>query len=114
MIVRFWGSRGSLPVAIGVRGIRAKIHQALLEARGRQLDTPEAIDFFIERDLPFSIGGGYGGNSSCVEIVTGEDEFVLCDLGSGLREFGNHVLLSRGPEEDRSSMFSCPTCIGIT
>ena len=29
---------------------------------------------------------------------------MLCDLGSGLREFGNHVLLSRGPE--RRSVFN--------
>jgi phosphoribosyl 1,2-cyclic phosphodiesterase len=104
MIVRFWGSRGSLPVAIGVREVRTKIHEALLAARGHKLDTPKAIESFIEHDLPFSVGGSYGGNSSCVEIVTGDDEFVLCDLGSGLREFGNHMLRSRGPE--RRSVFN--------
>jgi phosphoribosyl 1,2-cyclic phosphodiesterase len=104
MIIRFWGTRGSLPVAIGIRGVRGKIHDALLAARGRKLDTSAEIESFIEHDLPFAVGSSYGGNSSCVELVTGGEEYVLCDLGSGLREFGNSVLVQRGPE--RRSVFN--------
>ena len=104
MIIRFWGTRGSLPVAIGIRGIRAKLHDALLAARGHKLDTSRAIESFIEHELPFSVGGSFGGNSSCVELATGGEEFVLCDLGSGVREFGAGVLVQRGPE--RRSVFN--------
>lgn len=97
--VHFWGTRGSLPAPLRAAGVRTKIRDALLAARGRNLDTPEAIDAFIDHALPFSVRGTFGGNTSCVEIVTGGDEYVLCDLGTGLREFGNHVLREHGRDK---------------
>jgi len=96
MLIRFWGTRGSLPAPLNYRAVRAKIREALLAARGRNFEAPEAVDAFIERELPFSVGGAYGGNTSCVELVTGGEEFVLCDLGSGAREFGNGILAKYG------------------
>ena len=95
--MRFWGTRGSLPAPLREDVVRGKIRDALLAARGRTLDTPEAIDAFIDHALPFSVRGTYGGNTSCVEIIAGSDEYVLCDLGSGVREFGNRVLREHGP-----------------
>jgi anti-anti-sigma factor len=95
--VRFWGTRGSLPVALNHNGVRAKIRNALLAARERDLSTPEAIDAFLDNGLPFSVTGTFGGNTSCVQIETGRDEYLLCDLGSGVREFGNHILAQHGP-----------------
>ena len=97
MLIRFWGTRGSLPAPLGYRAVRTKLREALLAARGHQLESPAAIDSFIENDLPFAVSGTFGGNSSCVEIETGGDQYVLCDLGSGLREFGNHVIAQHGP-----------------
>jgi len=94
--VRFWGTRGSLPAPLREDVVRGKIRDALLAARRRTLDTPEAIDTFIDHALPFSVRGTYGGNTSCVEIIAGGDEYVLCDLGSGVREFGNRVLREHG------------------
>jgi hypothetical protein len=88
--VRFWGTRGSLPAPLGHHAVRAKIRDALLAARGRNLSTAKAIDGFIERELPFSVSGTFGGNTSCIEIGAGGDEHLLCDLGTGVREFGNH------------------------
>lgn len=101
MLIHFWGTRGSIPSPLGYRAIRDKIREALLAARGRHLESLEAIESFIEEDLPFPIAGTYGGNSSCVELVTGGDEYVLCDLGSGLREFGNRVMAKHGPGKPR-------------
>jgi phosphoribosyl 1,2-cyclic phosphodiesterase len=95
--VRFWGTRGSLPTPLGHGAVRAKIRDALLAAREHDLTTTEAIDGFIDRDLPFSVSGTFGGNTSCIEIVTGGDEYLLCDLGTGVREFGNHILAQHGP-----------------
>jgi anti-anti-sigma factor len=94
--VRFWGTRGSLPAPLRERAVRGKIRDALLAARGHTLDTPEAIDAFIDEALPFSVRGTFGGNTSCVEIVTGGDEYVLCDLGTGVREFGTRLLREQG------------------
>jgi phosphoribosyl 1,2-cyclic phosphodiesterase len=95
--VRFWGTRGSLPAPLEASAVRAKIRDALFAARNRRLTTAEAIDGFIDRDLPFAVKGTYGGNTSCIEIVTGGNEYLLCDLGSGLREFGNRMLAQHGP-----------------
>src|SRR5437588_4615314 len=97
MLIRFWGTQGSIPAPLNYLAVRSKIRDAMLAARGRKLETPEAIDAFIEQELPFSVGGTYGGNSSCVEIVTVGDEYVLCDVGSGVREFGNAVIAKHGP-----------------
>jgi len=45
--------------------------------------------------------GTFGGNTSCVEIVTGGDEYVICDLGTGVREFGNRVMHEHNPTAKR-------------
>jgi phosphoribosyl 1,2-cyclic phosphodiesterase len=97
MLVRFWGSRGSLPSPLNYVTVRTKIREALIAASSQSLDGVEAIDLFIDHTLPFSVSGTYGGNTSCVELVTGRDEYVLCDMGSGAREFGNSVLARSGP-----------------
>jgi anti-anti-sigma factor len=96
--VHFWGSRGSLPTPLGAAAARGKIRDALLAARGRELVTPEAIDAFIDRELPFSVRGTFGGNTACVEIAAGGDEYVLCDLGTGLREFGRNLIAQHGTQ----------------
>jgi anti-anti-sigma factor len=100
--VRFWGTRGSLPAPLREQAVRGKIRDALLAARGRTLETPEAIDAFIDHALPFSVRGTFGGNTSCVEIITGGDEYVLCDLGTGVREFGTRLLREHGPARKHS------------
>jgi anti-anti-sigma factor len=99
LCVRFWGTRGSLPAPLGERAVRLKIRDALLAARGQTLETEAAIDDFMENRLPFSARGTFGGNTSCVEISTGSDDYVICDLGTGVREFGNHVMA----EHDRAA-----------
>jgi len=96
MLIRFWGTRGSLPAPLGRQAVRDKIRHALLAARGQRLDAPADIDAFIERELPFSVAGTYGGNSSCVEIADVGEEYVLCDLGTGVREFGNRLIAKYG------------------
>jgi len=96
MLVRFWGTRGSLPIALDAAAVREKITAALVRAAGRDLGTPEAARAFVEKELDFEVGQTFGGNSSCVEIETGEADYVLCDMGSGARPFGNRVLATRG------------------
>jgi len=94
--VRIWGSRGSLPAPLNAAAVRAKISDALLAARGRSFATPAAIADFVDRELPFAQHATFGGNTSCVEIACGGDEYVLCDLGTGVREFGNRILAEHG------------------
>jgi phosphoribosyl 1,2-cyclic phosphodiesterase len=88
MLVRFWGTRGSLPVAQRAEAVGGKIARALMAANGRRFaDEAEARDF-AEAELDFATRGAYGGATSCVEIEGADDAFVVCDMGSGLREFG--------------------------
>ena len=87
MRVRIWGSRGSVPSPIGGDRVTAKIRRALLLARGEQLDDEADIDRFIDEKLPFSVKSTFGGNTSCVEVSSG-DSRLICDMGSGLRELG--------------------------
>ena len=94
--VRFWGTRGSLPVALTTEGVRAKLKAALRSARGQALASDEAISRYVD-ELPFDVGGTFGGHTSCVELENGSGEYVVCDLGSGLRPFGQAALARHGP-----------------
>ena len=88
MRVKFWGTRGSLPVAQTGAVTRQKIAKALVAAAGNTMRDEEAAFRFIDNHLDFATGQGYGGASSCVEIDRGHGSFFVCDMGSGLREFG--------------------------
>jgi len=96
MRVRFWGTRGSIPVALTAADIRDRLAQALLAASGRSFASFGEAYAFAERELPFSLSHTYGGHSSCVELETGHDEYFVCDMGSGARAFGAHVLARQG------------------
>lgn len=91
MDVRFWGTRGSLPASLNAGDVRAKVKAALEKAVESGLSPDSDLDGFMDRRLPFSDRATYGTNTSCVEIRDGE-AFLLCDAGSGLRDFGNHIM----------------------
>ena len=94
MRVRFWGTRGSLPVALTAAGVREKLLAALRAARGRPLSTEADLDAILA-SLPFSVAGTYGGHTSCVQIETASPDFFICDMGSGLRPFGQAATARR-------------------
>ena len=94
MLVYFWGTRGSLPASISSSMIEEKLLQALRLSRGYPLENDEAIKHFIRNRLPFAVSGTYGSNTSCVEI-RGLTEYVLCDAGTGLRDFGQVYMRTR-------------------
>ena len=96
MFVHFWGTRGSLPVALSGAGVRQKIKQALVQAHGRCFASEAALERFIDEELAFPIRHSYGGNSACVEIVGGGD-YMVCDMGSGLRCLGQQIMHEHGP-----------------
>ena len=105
MVVRFWGTRGSLPVALTTPDLQRKLVAALVQAAGRGIDTPDKARAFVARDLDFPLSHTFGGNTSCVQIETGGGEYVVCDVGSGARAFGNHVQATRGPSGHRFHIF---------
>ena len=96
MKIRFWGTRGSIPVALTAEQLRAKLFAALQGASGHRLDSPTAINAYID-SLDFDIAGTFGGHSSCVQIDCGGDEHVILDMGSGARPLGQAMLERFGP-----------------
>jgi len=97
VLVRFWGTRGSIPVALTSPAVQKKLVAALVRAAGRKLDTEEKARAFVDEELSFAVSHTFGGSTACVEIDTGGGEYVLCDLGTGARAFGNTALARHGP-----------------
>jgi len=105
MQVYFWGTRGSLPASITSGAIEAKILKAVRAARARALETDEAVEAFVHNELPFPVRASYGGNTACVEIGGG-DEYVLCDAGTGLRDFGSAYMKAKaGGQKNLPAVF---------
>ena len=93
--VRFWGTRGSIPVALTADGVRHKIVAALRGASGRTFANDAEAGAYVD-SLAFADRATFGGHSPCVEIETGGPDFVICDLGSGVRPFGQAALARDG------------------
>jgi hypothetical protein len=89
-------------VALTWRDVRDRLARALLAANGRQLDSIEKAQAFAERELGFSLTHTFGGHTSCVEFEPREapGEYFVCDMGSGARAFGEHVLAPGRPPGD--------------
>ena len=100
MLVRFWGTRGSIPVAMPAAALNRKIVAVLTKAIGKTLETVADVEAFVERECPTP--STFGGNSSCVQIDVGGSEYVLCDMGSGARVFGNQMLATHGPAKPQT------------
>ena len=66
MIVRFWGTRGSLPVAQKADVVRDKVISALMASNGLAFETDDEAASWLDENLDFSIAGTYGGATSCV------------------------------------------------
>ncbi len=92
MRVRFWGTRGSIPVALTTADVRDKLAQALVQASGRTFASFEEAHAFASSELDFSLTHTFGGHTPCVELEVPGDEYFVCDMGSGARPFGVHVL----------------------
>jgi phosphoribosyl 1,2-cyclic phosphodiesterase len=91
MRVRFWGTRGSIPVALTTADIRDKLAMALVQASGRTFASFEEAHAFATSELDFSLTHTFGGHTPCVEIEVPGEEYYVCDMGSGARPFGVHV-----------------------
>lgn len=99
MKVKFWGVRGSVPSAIKGISIRNKIKKILTLAKPSDLLDENSIENFIN-SLPFSLTHTFGGNTTCLEIRTENNELIIIDAGTGIRELGN-VLLKEGYKEGK-------------
>jgi len=102
--VRFWGTRGSLPIALTAAGVRSKLLIALRAARGRSLASDQDLEQVLA-SLPFATAGTYGGHSSCMQLDSGGADYLVCDMGSGLRPFGQAAMAQRAGKAQTFHIF---------
>lgn len=88
-----------MPAPLSATDVRAKVRAALEAFVAAGASPAIDLDAFIDRVLPFPAASTMGGNTPCVEIDANGDEYLLCDMGSGMREFGNAVLAAHGPDK---------------
>ena len=105
MRVRFWGTRGSIPVALTTSDIRDKLAMALVQASGRTFKSFEEAHAFASSELDFSLTHTFGGHTPCVELELDSDEYFVCDMGSGARPFGQHVLAKQARRPATLNLF---------
>lgn len=101
MKIRFWGTRGSIPVSLTTPDIRQKLLATLQAANGRAFADEAEMARFIA-GLGFEVSGTFGGHTSCVQLITGGLEQVILDLGSGVRALGQHMLAHYGPGQPQT------------
>lgn len=93
MKITFWGVRGSIASPIKPRAIRSKIEKILALATPMDIQSPESIQRFLD-NLSFSHFGTYGGNTTSLEIRDKDNNLVLVDSGTGVRELGLKLMQS--------------------
>jgi phosphoribosyl 1,2-cyclic phosphodiesterase len=100
MLVRFWGTRGSIPVALTAPQVRAKVVAALHAALDAGLTSHDAVETLVDT-LPFEVVGTFGGHSSCVQVQSDGAEHVFLDFGTGARPLAGHYL-ARHPRQPQT------------
>lgn len=96
MLVRFWGTRGSLPTPMTATQVRAKATALLRAASGQSFADDAAIAAFLDVQ-PFWTANTYGGDTPCIQVELAGDEHLMCDFGSGSRRLGGAMLGKYGP-----------------
>ena len=91
MRVKLWGVRGSIPTPLTGDAIEQKLRKALALARPGDISSDEAIDSFVS-SLSISLRGTYGGNTTCIEVVTSGGDLIILDCGSGMRALGHELM----------------------
>lgn len=81
-----WGSCGSLPSPASSSAIQQKVIDALWTARNENFSSKEDVKLFLD-NLPHSAYGTYKANTSCVQIESNSKDVILCDAGTGLRDY---------------------------
>ncbi len=99
LTIRYWGVRGSVPCPLHAQDIKNKeiaLIQKIIANGGTEKlfgsnPDPEAIKTYLEQ-LPISMSGTYGGDTTCIEIQAPNSPLIIIDAGTGLRALGRMLL----------------------
>lgn len=102
MLLRFWGTRGSIPAPIRPDHIEQKVIAILEEAGQEEIDLTDsrAVREFAVGLTRTLKGSTVGGNTTCVTIELG-DELIIFDAGSGIRELGDYLMDSEDQQASK-------------
>jgi len=92
-----WGSCGSLPFPASSAAIRGKVKAALWAARNETFDSESQVDAFLDT-LPHNMRGTFKANTSCVQIEADTDDVILCDAGTGIRDYALSLPADTAPK----------------
>lgn len=100
MLLKFWGTRGSIPSPIRPDQVEQKLILALQMA-GKQgvdlTDRAQILDFISKLSVK---GSTVGGNTTCITIEI-HDKLFIFDAGSGIRELGNYLMAAADEKTKR-------------
>jgi phosphoribosyl 1,2-cyclic phosphodiesterase len=91
MRIKLWGVRGSFPTTLTSKFVEEKIISALTIAKPGDISSEESVREFVA-NLPLSVKGTYGGNTTCIEVRTSSGDLIIVDCGSGIINLGNELL----------------------
>ncbi|PIZ51215.1 hypothetical protein COY27_04280 [Candidatus Woesearchaeota archaeon CG_4_10_14_0_2_um_filter_33_13] len=98
LVVKFWGTRGSLPAPLDSRQVLEK-QLALIEriiadgGTDKLFRDGKGVQEYLA-GLSLSYSGTYGGETTCIEVQARDSPLIVIDSGSGIRRLGN-TLISR-------------------
>ncbi len=91
MKITLWGVRGSIPTPFTPLGMREKMRKVLSLATPKDIASGEAVERYLD-SLPFSLRATYGGNTTCIEVRTAENDLIIIDGGTGLKYLGAKIM----------------------
>ena len=108
MKIKYWGVRGSVPTPLTTEEIREK-QIALIKELFQNKKSSRVCNFggeFTEDNarafldnLPLSITGTYGGDTTCIEVQAKDTPLIVIDAGTGAKNLGKTLagrLFSKG------------------
>ena len=91
MLLKFWGTRGTIPSPLRPDQVEQKVKDVLNTAAQEKIDLtdPRAIEAFT---AGLSLAGStVGSNTTCVTVEL-ENDLIIFDAGSGIRELGEALM----------------------
>ena len=94
MKAKFWGVRGSIPTPLTNNKLRSRIAAVVHRIKQSDLGDLESRESFLQK-LPPYLFGEIGGNTTCLEVLSDDDNIIVIDGGSGIRELGTDIIKTR-------------------
>jgi phosphoribosyl 1,2-cyclic phosphodiesterase len=105
MKVKFWGVRGSIPTPLTTEQLRSRIAAVIQRIKIKDLKSSETREVFLSR-LPLYLFGTVGGNTTCMELYTDDNNLIVVDAGSGIRDLGVNLIKTRSHQKNVHILFT--------